>query len=156
MAQYWCDIYLWEFILNTNPQIRQIIELGTWLGGFSLYLNLQAQVRNMSFITYDSINFNSSAINHIPFIKKDVFADADEIGEQVAALSTILLCDNGNKPRELKTFAPYLTNDSIIVVHDWMVEFFPEDVPDYLEEIYSDLCDEIGSISRIFRKKVFH
>jgi hypothetical protein len=156
MAQYWCDLYLWEAVLNYNPQLKRIIELGTWLGGFSLYLQMQANIRDMWFITYDSIDFNTKAHKTIPFVRKDIFACEEEIGEQISSLPTILLCDNGNKAREIKTFSPYLTQNSILVVHDWMTEVFPDDIPDYLEEVYGDFCDEIGSISRVFRKKVFH
>ena len=154
MAQYWCDIYLWEAILNTNPQIDTIVELGTWQGGFSLFLKMQAEVRHMNFLTYDSINFHSPAHKLIPFVKRDIFADQKEIGRLISLSPTVLFCDNGNKPRELKIFAPYLTSDSVVIVHDWMTEIFPNDIPDYLEEIYGDFCNDIGSISRVFRKKV--
>ena len=154
MAQYWCDIYLWEAILNENPQLLRIIEFGTWMGGFSWFLDAQARTRGWGFITYDSIEHFS---NRPPqFIKKDIFANAEEIGEFISSAPCALFCDNGNKPREVKTFAPYLTNDSILIVHDWMTETFPTDIPDYLEELYGDFCDDIGSMSRVFRKKVFH
>jgi cephalosporin hydroxylase len=156
MAQYWCDLYLWELVLNENPQVRRIVELGTWMGGFSLWLHMQAKVRNMDFVTYDSIDFNTVATKIVPFYRKDIFAEYRAIGETISSCPTILFCDNGNKPRELKTFAPYLTQNSIVLVHDWNVEIGPDDVPDYLEELYGDVCDEIGSITRVFRKKVFH
>jgi len=156
MAQYWCELYLYEYVLNFNPQIKRIIELGTWHGGFSLYLWLQARVRNMWFMTYDSVDWNTPAYGIIPYTKKDIFAHAEEIGEIISQVPTLLLCDNGNKAREIQTFAPYVTDNSIIFVHDWLDEIFPEDIPDYLVEDYGDICDEIGSMSRVFRKKVFH
>ena len=51
-AQYWVEFILWEALLNERPY-RSIVELGTWEGGFSLYLNAQAEARNMGFRTYD-------------------------------------------------------------------------------------------------------
>lgn len=151
-AQYLIDFYLWECILNENPQLKTIIEFGTWRGGFSWYLYSQAKVRNMSFITYDSIiHFK---IRPPGFVKRDIFADYEEIGRLISLGPCAVLCDNGNKPREVKTFAPYLTNDSIMIAHDWNTEFFEEDIPEYMEQIYTDFCDEIGSISRVLRKKV--
>jgi len=153
MAQYWCDIYLWEAILNSNPHIKSIVELGTWNGGFSLFLKMQADVRKMNFLTYDSINYNSPAYKIIPFVERDIFADQEEVGRLISLDSAIVFCDNGNKPREIQTFAPYLTSDSLIIVHDWMREIFPKDIPNYLEETYGDFCDDIGSVSRVFRKK---
>lgn len=156
-AQYWIDFYLWECVLNENPQLVRIIELGTWRGGFSWYLDAQARARQMYFCTYDSIehwrenNFSGPPPN---FIKEDIFANAESIGNFISTAPVALFCDNGNKPREIKTFSPYLTNDSIILVHDWLDEIFPEDIPDYLEELYGDFCNELGSKTRVFRKKV--
>ena len=39
------------------------------------------------------------------------------------------------------------------MVHDWNVEFMPDDVPDGVVEVYGDLCDELGSLTRVFRLK---
>ena len=36
-AQYWVEFILWESLLNERDY-NAIIELGTWEGGFSLYL----------------------------------------------------------------------------------------------------------------------
>jgi cephalosporin hydroxylase len=154
MAQFWCDIYLWEAVLNSNTHLKRIVELGTWMGGFSLFLQMQAEARDMTFFTYDSIVFREDVTKNLPFTKLDIWANIDFLGDLMSKEATLLFCDNGNKPRELKTFAPYLTSDSIVIVHDWMTETFPKDIPDYLEEIYGDFCDDIGSISRVFRKKV--
>ena len=154
MAQYWCDVYLWEAILNSNPHLKRIIEFGTWMGGFSLYLNAQAKARDLVFYTFDSIVFREDVVQNLPFTKLDIWAHEEYLSKLIGQEGTILFCDNGNKPREIKTFAPSLTSDSIVVVHDWMTEIFPSDIPDYLEEVYGDFCDDIGSITRVFRKKV--
>jgi hypothetical protein len=63
----------------------------------------------------------------------------------------VLLCDGGNKPRELRTFSHYLGPESLIVVHDWGCEIDEQDVPVTLEEVYGEFCDELGSLSRVFR-----
>jgi hypothetical protein len=39
------------------------------------------------------------------------------------------------------------------VVHDWKTEIQPEDVPDTVEETYGDFCDDIRSMSRVFKRK---
>jgi cephalosporin hydroxylase len=153
-VQCWCDIYLWEAILNENPHLKRIIEFGTWMGGFSLFLDMQARTRDMTFFTYDSVVFRDDIVQKLPFTKLDIWANIEFLGDLISKEGTILFCDNGNKPREIKTFAPYLSSDSIVVVHDWMTETFPKDIPDYLEEIYGDFCDDIGSISRVFKRKV--
>lgn len=152
-AQYWCDFFLWEMILNANPEIDGIVELGTWQGGFSRYLYAQAQARDYElFVTYDV------ADPQVPppgFKKLDIYRHATEIADMLSGLKVpvALLCDGGNKPRELLAFPPYLPDGSLVVVHDWGTETMPADVPDFLTEVYGDFCDDIGSISRVFAVK---
>lgn len=152
-AQYWTDFLLWEMVLNSNPQLQAIVELGTWEGGFSWYLWAQSQARGMrSFKTYDVVKPQREPPG---FERLDIYRHAEVVAVHLASLDcpTVLLCDGGNKPRELKTFPPYLSADSIVVVHDWGTETLAADVPDFLEELYGDLCDQLGSISRVFRMK---
>lgn len=151
VAQHLCDTVLWEALLNTYDYVTAIVELGTWQGGFSLYLDAQARWRGIEFHTFDI----TDPEREIPgFEKIDIYRHADELGKRFAEMGPIVLfCDGGNKPRELKTFPPYLHKESIIVVHDWGTETLPSDVPDFLEEVYGQFCDEIGSLSRIFRIK---
>ena len=148
-AQCVQDYYLWEWILNDNPQLRGIVELGTWEGGFSLYLAAQAGCRGLSFRTYDV----TAPAREIPgFVQLDIFHKADEIGEYLRREGPVaLLCDGGNKARELKTFSRYVTPEGIMVVHDWGTEIQPEEVPDGLTMAYEDTFERYGSMSRVFR-----
>lgn len=149
-AQWWCDFILWEALLNSHQETRGIVELGTWKGGFSLFLAAQARERRIEFRTYDA----TAPDREIPgFVRLDIFAEPEVVGAHLRTVEPcILFCDNGNKPRELRTFPPYLTHpESLVVVHDWMTEVMPEDVPGALEMVYGDLCDLLGSMSRVFR-----
>jgi hypothetical protein len=150
-AQYWADFYLWEGLLNAYPKTKAIVEIGTWQGGFSLYLHAQAEARGLRFRTYDVL----PPSRQIPgFVQLDVFADAEHVGRHLSKQGeVILLLDGGNKPRELKTFPLYCQEGSIFVVHDWGTEIFPQDVPDDLIEIHTDLCERIGSMSRVFTRR---
>lgn len=151
-AQMWADFYLWEVLLNERPSANAIVELGTWEGGFSRYLAAQADGRGMLFRTYDIV----TPKRPVPgFQKIDIYADAESIGDFLERYDPLLLlCDGGNKPRELQTFSWYLSPDSLLVVHDWNEEITLDDVPGNVEEIFGDFCDEIGSLSRVF--KVIH
>ena len=40
----------------------------------------------------------------------------------------LLLCDNGNKPRELATYAPIIRSGDIVAVHDYGVEIHQKDL----------------------------
>jgi hypothetical protein len=149
VAQYWVEFMLWEAILNDNPQIETIVELGTWEGGFSHFLAAQAGARNLGFRTYDAVVFNSQ----VPpgFVRCDIFGEADTVAEYLQGSGpTALFCDNGNKPRELRTFPQHLQEGSLVIVHDWETEVWPDDVPTYLIPAYVPLCEELGSMNRVF------
>lgn len=151
MAQYLSDWILWEAALNSNPQLKAIVELGTWQGGFSRYLYAQAQARGMDFLTFDVIEPDVPAPN---FERLDIYRYADDLCERLAKMGPIaLFCDGGNKPRELRTFPPALAEGSVILVHDWGTETMPEDVPDFLEETNGEFCDQIGSATRMFKMR---
>ena len=148
-AQVVQDYYLWEWLLNDNPQLRGIVELGTWEGGFAIYLAAQARWRGLAFRTYDI----RPPEHEIPgFIQLDIFREAEQVGGYLRALDpVVVLCDGGNKARELKTFHPYLSEQSLLVVHDWGTEIQPEEVPDGLTMLHGDLYERYGSMSRVFR-----
>lgn len=146
MSQYLCDLMLWELVLNNNPQVTGIVELGTYQGGFSWVLDAQARARNISFDTYDIIE---PAVKPPGFTKLDFYRYPElvQLGDRPVAL----LCDGGNKPRELKTFPPMCAPGSMFFVHDWGTETLPEHVPDFLEEWHGEFCDSIGSATRVFK-----
>lgn len=147
-AQILADYWLWEAVLN-DRSANGIVELGTGAGGFSCYLNAQAETRGMFFRTYDIF----VPEHRVPgFVQIDIYAMAEEIGSHLRRHDPLILfCDGGNKPRELGTFSRYLSPDSTIIVHDWKTEILSHDVPDNVIDLYPDLCDEIGSMSRCFR-----
>ena len=147
MAQYLCDLMVWELVLNNNPQVKRIVELGTYQGGFSWFLDAQARARDIEFVTYDIIqpDHEPPEFQHLDFYRYPEQV-AIKGGQPVA-----LFCDGGNKPRELKTFPPMCAEGSVILVQDWGTETLPADVPDFLEELYGDFCDSIGSVTRVFR-----
>jgi hypothetical protein len=151
-AQTWTDLILWESLLNDH-RFDAIFELGTWQGGFSWWLWAQCEAREpkLFFQTYDAVEPQ----RFVPsFRRLDVFAESASLINRMRSWEPIiLLCDNGNKPRELQTFATQLGPESLTVVHDWGTEVHPEDVPDTLEMVYGDFCEEIGSMSRVFRKR---
>jgi hypothetical protein len=154
-SQIWEDFYLWEMLLNQREKealegksypLNAIVELGTWQGGFSRYLACQARERGMLFRTYDI-----EPVDAPGFVKADIFAAQERIGAWLGKQGPlVLLCDNGDKPRELRTFPQYLDPWSLVVVHDWGTEVHPEDVPDTLYPLYEEFCEDIGSMSRVF------
>jgi hypothetical protein len=112
---------------------------------------MQTQMRGIDFLTFDILE---PARPTPCFEKLDIYRYADDLGARLHEMGPVVLfCDGGNKPRELKTFPPMLSEGSVVLVHDWGTETLQKDVPDFLEEIYGDYCDSIGAITRVFRMK---
>jgi len=149
MAQIWADLVLWEAVLNENP-VDAIFEIGTWQGGFSWWLYAQSLARDIFFLTFDAVEPE----RNIPaFLRVDVFAETTMLGKRFRAFEPcVVFCDGGNKPRELQTFAAELRDPrSLLLVHDWGTEMLPGDVPDTVEMVYREFCEQLGSVTRVFK-----
>jgi len=149
MAQIAADMILWEAVLNENP-VDAIFEIGTWQGGFSWWLYAQSLARDIFFQTFDAVQPD----RNIPaFLRVDVFAEAKMLGKRFRAFEPcVVFCDGGNKPRELRTFAQELRDPrSLLFAHDWGEEIGPDDVPDTVEMVYGEFCEQLGSVTRVFK-----
>jgi predicted O-methyltransferase YrrM len=136
-SQRWCKTFLgieqrhtyWMYkvideILNENQQIKGIIEIGTGVGGLSLFLALNCYERGYkSLLTYDykqKADVKLFDLLNVRYIIRDVFNEKSiqEIKEY-ADIPIFLMCDGGNKPKEFNTFVPYLKDGSVIAAHDF-------------------------------------
>lgn len=168
VLQRWVDFVVWEKLLNTHKELRAIIELGAAPGSFSIFLLLQSMQRGMKFWTYDIKRFKGLGIatsqvarqldlaRH--FRQGDIFDPHSSLIEVIsrrpALHPLILLCDNGDKPREFCTFVPHLWKGDLVGVHDWTEEFGPANVKpmqDRVEPVFHEECEEIGSITRFWK-----
>lgn len=147
--QWFSDFVLWERVLNENPQIERIVELGTGGGAFSLYLHAQAMHRGLDFFTFDHVCH--------PGPKPPGFTEIDifESPESVLDLfdrRVALHCDDGDKALELMLFGSELKEGSICIVHDWGTEVFGSDVPENLVPIHEEMWRDPGlSMCGVFR-----
>jgi cephalosporin hydroxylase len=165
------DYELWETVLDeNNPPFVGIIELGTAYGGFSLFLSMQALHRGMDFFrTFDEIDHRTAPLEQC-FGRPDRRPRTANLGREFRRVDLIrdgacpdvvrfmhlgpvaLFCDNGHKAKELELYAPHCLPGSFVLVHDWLTEVGPSDIPDCLEERYGDYCDEIKSWTRVFER----
>jgi len=106
---------------------RRIIEIGTGTGGLAACLGLYAMNKDADMFTFD-INGISGYMQevfnwlNVDFCECDIFQDEHikHIGELIESDgTTLLLCDNGNKPKEFELFAPHLKPGDIIMAHDY-------------------------------------
>jgi len=119
-----------EFMMVFNEifnreQFARVIEIGTFHGGLSLFLAFCCLVKNMKFFTFDiRMNGKTAVYNKIrklggKFEKANVF-QTDKIKQLILAPGRVmLLCDGGNKPKEIRTFAPFLKQGDVIMGHDY-------------------------------------
>jgi len=155
MGQTFTALYVFEWILNLYP-LDCILEIGTGRGGLTMFLQLQANIRHLDFITFDARNRLNEIVNNshfnppdrsvIPlnYKKANVFDEKtmEEIKEIAKSNRVILYCDNGNKPKEVRTYAPLLQPGSIIGCHDWTGQFGVDDLMKELnyQSIFDDFC----------------
>ena len=168
MGQTFPALFIFEWILNFYP-IKYIVEIGTGSGGLSAYLQLQANIRNLGFVTYDALNrfqdkgnkmVANPPVNLAKYVNHrqlNVFEQPtiDEISAILKKNVSLVYCDNGNKPKEMKTFAPFILPGSIIGTHDWHDKFKIEDMVKKLnlDVIMEGLCIEGYTKMRFWHKR---
>jgi len=154
--QSWADLLVWERFLR-GRELGSIVELGTHRGGLSVFLALHAAGQGLEFRTYDKAPMPTyQAAQRVGlashFTRCDLFGEF-ELPDLPRPM--VLLCDNGNKPQELLTFAPRLIPGDYVAVHDWGTEIGPWDtakVEHLLEPVFHQECERVGSITRFWRR----
>lgn len=135
VAQSWSALTMINKILSKNKIIKRIVELGTGSGALTLLFGLNMIVRGGHVLTFDIVNFSPELKELFPsynieFVEADVFQT--ETIEMVKGFSygkpTLFFCDNGDKPREFRTYSQLMKRNDIIMVHDWRTEFTKRDL----------------------------
>ena len=131
IAQSWSDLYILEQILTVEkPDI--IIELGTKYGASALFFNLFAKT-----YTFDIKDYGEPKNDNIIYTIVDIFENIEIIKSLINDHKKVFLfCDNGDKPKEFKIFAPLLKKDDLIFVHDYGVEIKDKDVTPLVTELH--------------------
>lgn len=99
----------------------RVVEFGTQNGGFTIFIS---RLFN-KVITFDNKSFRQTLdafdkFTNIYFTKMDIFKDEKSIGNIISQKGKVLLlCDNGNKIKEVKTFSKYLKSGDLIMAHDY-------------------------------------
>lgn len=160
-SQTWNDVAAWERFFNAYPA-ASVLELGTWTGGFSLWLLLQCIQRDMVFKTIDTAPApacDSRLGRALGLAQHCVFADIlANGGAAVLPLLAklpkplILFCDNGKKSQEFRQFVPLLAPGDFVAVHDWLTEFDEGDVDPVRELLAHIDMDEGQTMSRWWRR----
>ena len=157
--------FVWEKILS-NLKFKRIVELGTALGNTSVFFKLYCINKGAEFRTYDFAKKNKIENTPVQKLVKlgesyhiaDIFKESEQIKKFIKQPGiSIVFCDGGDKPHELRTFAPALKKGDIIACHDWgraiIDEWIADDVKKFnLIEIYKDEKIELNTVTGIFKK----
>lgn len=120
-----------------------IIEIGCGYGGLSVLLSLYCCENGIPYYIYE---INGSGIKYFDILKSlgqhidgggvfigDVFSEKyqEDIKKVIAERKRVLvLCDGGNKDREMETFSKFIKSGDIIAKHDYAAsdEFFDNEI----------------------------
>ena len=139
------------------------IELGTFKGGFTAILHEEfPTLRIFSFDKYDQkagLSWKAFKFDLVTFFIGDIFAQEPSRVEVILnyyrGKRKVLYCDNGDKEKEVRLYAKYLSPGDLLGVHDWEGEVNPVVVDPYLQDFdpFSwETCE--GKISARFWKKL--
>ena len=126
MCQNRLAVPTWSYAIERHPPAR-IVEIGTYSGGLTVALGVHAWRIGARVVSYDVAAPDESLADlsrllGIEFRRADVFSAEAEIGELIASPGvTYVLCDGGDKRRELATFARYCKPGDVIGAHDYAV-----------------------------------
>lgn len=164
MIQAWQDLMLWENFLNLVKP-KAVIEIGTFTGGFSMFLHGQCYSRDATFLTVDFMEFaefekedGALWINGVSasFLHKDCWGEdfrkiLSGVSDDELNNPLIVYCDGGNKPREMQTFSKMLKKGQFMATHDWGNEIGDGDITGLpLKMIMKEECEHLGSLTRFF------
>lgn len=164
LVQAWQDLMLWERFLHQYPP-KFILEIGTFDGGLAVYLAIQARSLGAKFITVDFMDY---AYHDHPlwsqmgmdqcFWQVDVWSPdfSNRLDSLLASEENhpfLLLCDGGNKPKEMQTFTPRLKPGDMAAVHDWGNEITDLDLPGLpITKLLEQECADLKSLTRFFTR----
>jgi len=125
-----------------------IIEFGTGDGEFiDIICNLIYERTNDVIIHSFDLDRPRTVTNpNVTYYNMDIFGNKNFISKLIGN-DVLLLCDNGDKIREVKTFAKYLKTGSVIMSHDYAYDLESFTKNQYwrtCEITFADISDSIS------------
>lgn len=137
IAQTWIQIGL-MFQLIEDLKLGTVIELGVFCGGLAdLLIRRSEMVKDIRYFGFEN---NPGPIehpvrDHWTINIADVFAQ--ETVAHVSALMSgdarpaLIFCDDGDKPKEMRTYAPVLRPGDYMLAHDYPGETTPQSLANF-------------------------
>jgi hypothetical protein len=156
--------YAYESFFNLLKEVKpsRIIEIGTGMGGFTLFLkmccdDLELNTKIVSYETNGRDSYEFIRNNGIDVRVKNVFFEGYVGAEQelidliVEDGVCLVLCDGGHKISEFNLLSKYIKNGDIIMAHDYASnqQYFKENIEykywNWLEISDNDIEDAVVS-----------
>lgn len=148
----WYDLGAIAHILQV-AHIRAVLEIGVEHGGLAAWLLAYGEHTGT---VYQGVDITLNALQHSvrtqskgDLIERDAWTDAAvaDAGRWLAAhdAPALIICDGGDKPRELHLYAPLLRSGDVLIGHDYHNEYGDEaiqDMPESVEQVRTDWLDE--------------
>jgi cephalosporin hydroxylase len=131
-AQQHHDVYqvFYDFIKEVNP--KRILEIGTALGGFTMFLKTTIDELNLdtNILTFDISArpwYNDMIKRGIDVRIEDIFGDYKDIPLEIKNYVssegvTLVLCDGGWKIGEFNILSKYIKSGDFIMAHDYCID----------------------------------
>ena len=110
-------------------EINLVIELGVYMGGLSELLFLrQGRIPNFRYLGFEisKSQVNPRLRDSLPIIYGDIFTEplkARVVQEVNNTKGHVLIfCDDGDKPKEMTTYAPLIRSGDLLMAHDFSTE----------------------------------
>ncbi len=144
-------------------KIRTFIELGFEHGGLASIMAVRSRLLLFAYVGVDTNPRTDSDVHELMadsslahFVFGDVFSvDIIDYVKRQLVFSNypkMIYCDNGDKPKELRTYAPLLSPGDLIGAHDLDHEYTYDDIKDIpdLERIEAEWLEDTRIV--LFRK----
>lgn len=147
MAHNYYLYHIFSEIMDKNPQIKRIVELGTYKGAMTIVLGLEGIRKQIPVNTFDIEYLITEEVLRmhkclgINMQMCNIF-EKPEVVRELLNEPCFLICDNGNKPKEFEMFVGSLKEGSIVAVHDYGQEFFDSDAAIHEGKVVPYMRDE--------------
>lgn len=111
-----------------REKFDRVIEIGTAWGGLSIFFALGCFMWEMDFYTFDIQDRHRERVGYLlrrlgsKYKRMNVFRDKG-IAEIKSLIEregrVLLLCDGGDKKKEIQIFSPFLKTNDVIMGHDY-------------------------------------
>ena len=146
----WLDLGAIAHIIQV-ANIRTVLEIGVEHGGLSAWIMAYGRYNGLAYqgvdITLGALQTQLGLVDRSAFVERDAWtaeavADARRwLDSQMAP--ALIICDGGDKPREMTIYAPLLRDGDIMIGHDYHNEYGDDAIADVpATQIRADWLDD--------------